>query len=955
MKSAARNGGFTDINGDNIPNTVSEEKAARAGSREWDLNKDTKPDFLFKAENGYDLLSSLVTASFNIMKRPFSGTSPSMITYSGRGSGTIFQTFFTPEMTAFPGTERVAWTGFLHALFMDRYGNICEDTDENRRLDIPGDRIVNFFWDKAGSALKVKFFTSRLSNGRPDPGSRVDAGNNFLKDIKPVWEAGRILSEIPDKAVAAQRGYALPSSGRYIFTWVDINNNGAVDPGEMIPFDKAHKKNFEAYLDLPQLSDSDYISAENLIKWIRGEDVSGFRSRRINFHGKGIKTWRLGDIVYSTPTAAGSPPEALDLIYGDPSYRKFYSHNKDRRLVVYAGANDGMLHAFNGGFWDEQKQEYKKTLGSKTAFELGQELWAFIPFDLLPHLQALPQTDYDPGHGKHVAFVDQKPKIMDVRFSDGSWHTILVCGMRMGGGETPVNGDILKSAFFALDITDPEKPPILLWSFNDTHGTSPVGENHLGFTTSCPALVNLYNKSDGNSKNYIVFGSGPTGLNRYYDQAGSNYPVKSRQNGRLFAINIETGAAGLIKIETAPHSGSYAEYLPEKFSYFGDLSSVDLDYRSKDINGKTCYASELVYAGMAYDDDNGFATPSRGKIYRLKTIKPDGTPEINPAGWRMSLLCDVNQPVTAAPNIQAATLSGRRDKYKVYINAADRKTESYRPIIYFGTGELWFAEDKNTGNIQSFYGIVEPVSIVKGSGSKFRYELAWDQVKASGLMDVSKTKVYTNGRVDMNGDGSINRWAVPPPEPVSFNTWDGDPPDFKKLVSYLMKVNLKRSDSEPVNNPGNNFELDHFSRFNGWKNDLARPGERVLGQPAALGGVVVHTSCSPSNTACTAGGESFFYSRHYLTGTSCPESLLALNTMDYFVEDGQKYYRTEKSIALDKGLCLTPSLHRNGTARNLAGAFVQTDTCAIKDIEVYTLFNLLSPGVHMRSWKEEVY
>jgi len=37
--------------------------------------------------------------------------------------------------------------------------------------------------------------------------------------------------------------YALPSSGRYIFTWVDINNNGAVDPGEMIPFDKAHKKN----------------------------------------------------------------------------------------------------------------------------------------------------------------------------------------------------------------------------------------------------------------------------------------------------------------------------------------------------------------------------------------------------------------------------------------------------------------------------------------------------------------------------------------------------------------------------------------------------------------------------------------------------------------------------------------------------------------------------------------
>ncbi len=898
------------------------------------------PDCFFKAENGYELLSNLITGSFSISKRPFSGTSPAMITDSEKGTGTIFQSFFAPEITDSSGTERVAWAGFLHALFIDRYGNICEDTDQDGKLIIPGDRIINFAWDKTDSILKVNFFASRLPDGRPDPDSRINTGKNAtLKDIKSVWEAGRILSEIPDKTVAVQREYSSPSSGRYIFTWADINNNGAVDTGEIIPFDKDHSKILEPWFGLPVQSDPDYISAEDLIKWIRGEDLPGFRSRRINFNGKGTQTWRLGDIVYSTPTVAASPAEALDLIYGDPSYRKFYAEYKNRRLVVYAGANDGMLHAFNGGFRDEKKQACSKTSGSRAAFEPGQELWAFIPFDLLPHLQALPQTDYDPDYGRHVAFVDQKPKIMDVRFSNGSWHTILVCGMRMGGGETRVNGDTLKSSFFALDITDPEKPPVLLWSFNDTHGTSPAGSNHLGFTTSYPAMVNLYDKSSGELKNYIIFGSGPTTINRYYDQNASNYPVKSNQNGRMFAIDIETGAPELIRIETAPDSGSYAEHLPEKFSYFGSSAAVDIDYKVEEINGKQCYASELLYAGMAYDDDNDFSTPPRGKIYRLKMIKPDGSPATNPADWEMSLLCDVNQPVTAAPNIQAASLRSGNDEHKVYVKGNDRKTESYRPVIYFGTGELWFPEDNNNRTTQSFYGIAEPVVIVKSSATKFRYQLAWGRVEASELMDTGKTKVYANGWVDMDGSGSVN----------------GAHTGIEELVADLMKVNLKRSDSEPVNNPDNNFELDHFSRFQGWKSDLDKPGERVLGQSAAIGGVIIHTSCLPSDNACTAGGESFFYSRHYLTGTPSPGALLSLSATDYIFEDGKNYYSIEKSIALGKGLSLTPSLKTGWSANSIASSFVQTDTCEIKNIKTPTLLNVLPPGVHVRSWKEDVY
>ena len=925
LKNTARNGGFIDKNGDNIPNTFDKEKEAVADDKEWDFDGDDLPDNYFEAENGADIEASLVSALSDILKRAASGTAASIVSGSRQGAGALYQALFYPEMREPGETNSVAWTGYLHALFTDKYGNIYEDTNSDNKLDPDDDRIVQLYWSDTDNATKVRFYTSRLSSGLPDTSSLVSVGTNSIQDLSPIWEAGQKLSELSDSAVTTQRGYTSASGGRYIFTWVDTNNNGTVEPTEIYDFTTVNKTAFESYLDLSIPSDPHYITADNLITWIRGKDIAGYRSRLIDFYDTGsAKTWRLGDIVYSAPTFVGPPAESLDLIYGDDSYREFYYNKKNRRNVVYAGANDGMLHAFNAGFYDADESKFLTSSDGKTAYDLGQELWAFIPFDLLPHLQALPQKNYDPIHGNHVCFVDLKPRIMDVKFADGTWHTVLICGMRFGGGEVEidtngdtVNDDVLRSAYFALDVTDPETPPTLLWSFNDTHGTTPAGGSHLGFTSSFPALVNVYD-SNGVIKNFAIFGSGPTTINPFYDPATPNFPVKSNQQGRLYALDIETGEAKLVDIETSPGSGSYSKNLSENNSYFGNPVSIDLNFKINTELPGNPYASELAYVGMAYDDDNDCcdtSTATKGKIYRLKTMQSNGSPEFDPDIWKLTLLCDVDKPVAAAPNVSIAAIKGRTKQYKAYIDVSDDDTESYVPMVYFGTGEFWFAQDKKDRSQQTFYGVIEPVSIESYECDKYRYQLTWNEVNTSDLMDVSDTKVYTNGWVDMNGDGTINAWSTPPslPSPPSpaFTVWANDP------------------------------------------SNLEYSAERVIGQSAVLGGVVIYTSYLPSDDVCLTSGESFLYAVHHLTGTAFSDPILGVNANDTVTEeDGTTYERSEKVIGLGEGMGATPTLH-GGRNRDSAKAFVQTSSGEIKEMDLKTVYDVLPPGVHMHCWLEE--
>src|SRR5690606_35290144 len=96
----------------------------------------------------------------------------------------------------------------------------------------------------------------------------------------------------------------------------------------------------------------------------------------------------------------------------------------DNDPVVYVGANDGMLHAFDGA----------ETGG-------GDELFAFIPASSRSKLFELANPNYS-----HRYYVDGAIRVSDVATSaSGGWKSVLV-GTSGAGGAT----------VFGLDVTDPD-------------------------------------------------------------------------------------------------------------------------------------------------------------------------------------------------------------------------------------------------------------------------------------------------------------------------------------------------------------------------------------------------------------------------------------------------------------------------------------------------------------------
>jgi len=219
-------------------------------------------------------------------------------------------------------------------------------------------------------------------------------------------------------------------------------------------------------------------TGSNLVSYLMGTDFTGvYRTH----------THRLGDIVNGSPVYLGAPP----FIYTENSYASFasdplgpFGSNTNpgvaRPGVVYAAANDGMLHAFDGRTLDEK--------------------WAYFPSMVLPNLYKLADTAFA---NNHQSYVDASPTIGDI-FVGGKWKTILVGGLGAGG-----------RGYYALDVTDPDNPKAL-WEFTETD---------LGLTFGNPIITKLKNGTW-----VVVFAS------------GYNNVSTGDGNGHLYVLDANTGA-----------------------------------------------------------------------------------------------------------------------------------------------------------------------------------------------------------------------------------------------------------------------------------------------------------------------------------------------------------------------------------------------------------------------------
>jgi type IV pilus assembly protein PilY1 len=206
-------------------------------------------------------------------------------------------------------------------------------------------------------------------------------------------------------------------------------------------------------------------------------------------------------MFHSNPVVVGEPSRFFEN-EGFSGPGGFYEKNKNRTKVIIAGANDGMLHAFNT--------------------ETGNEEWALIPNSLLKTLNSMKTN--------HTYYVDATPKVADVWFdlnrdnkkTADEWKTVLICGLRKGGNQ-----------YFALDITN-TLDPHYLWEFPKSTDLANLAK--VGQSWSEPAIgkVKIEQGTELVEKWVAFIGGG-------YDPYDEKKDTEAINGKVFFVIDIMTG------------------------------------------------------------------------------------------------------------------------------------------------------------------------------------------------------------------------------------------------------------------------------------------------------------------------------------------------------------------------------------------------------------------------------
>jgi hypothetical protein len=390
------------------------------------------------------------------------------------------------------------------------------------------------------------------------------------------------------------------------------------DAGELLDTRAAGTRTiYTAIPGVTGLGRTDFTTANVALLGPILQDVNNDNTGLIDFvRGEG-RYWKLGDINHSQLIVVG-PPDGTSGVMG-AGYDVFLTANQNRRKVTYVGANDGMLHCFD--------------------VLTGEELWGFIPYNLLPKLKNMWAIDAATGERffSRDVYVDGSLVSADVYIdADGNgsreWRTVLICGQGPGYGSSIAGG---LNYYFALDITDPYDPRPL-WEF--TAAT-------MGETWSIPTVGKIVN--DGMDTYAAFVGSG------YDNNAGSTV------GHYFYTVDVETGTAlwdyATVEEDT---SGSYPNI---QNTIPGSPSSIDLD--------KNGYTERVYFADLD------------GRVYRLDSSIEFVRRNATNTTWNNAV--DIiyedanNYPIITKP--------------ESWVNPT---TAGSTPLVFFGTG----GDDAAPGN-----------------------------------------------------------------------------------------------------------------------------------------------------------------------------------------------------------------------------------------------------------------
>jgi len=475
--------------------------------------------------------------------------------------------------------------------------SVIDRSGQNRKLIIAASFIYPG-WEGHLRAYDVTAMTTLQNNYstlRTVSSSDLESetGRWLAPGVELLWDAGELLER-------------REPATRTIYTAINTDRSQPPPYTDTLQRVEFNVNNVGILKDFIYDTDNDN---EGLIQFVRGQG----------------RYWRLGDINHSTPAVIGPPDEDAALM--GSGYAEFKLANEDRRKVIYVGANDGMLHCFD--------------------VSTGEELWAYIPYNLLSRLTEMWPVDTS-SHLRYFsrkAYVDSSPSVSDV-YINNQWRTVLVCGQGEGWGSKPDgynNGDTNHKHYyyFALDVTDPENP-IPMWEFAGIR-IKRSGKNYNmtnGQTWSVPYIGKVDISGD---PTWVAFvGSGYTHLDDVRHQAyiGNTFAaIKIEDGSVLWSKKISDVDSSRSRNSGNPFPNIYVA-LP------GSPNGVDLD-RDGDI--------DYVYIG---DLD--------GHLWRLDASSGN----TNSWSWNRIYTDRCLYPIITKPAI-----------YLGYATSG-----SNYPRIYFGTG-----------------------------------------------------------------------------------------------------------------------------------------------------------------------------------------------------------------------------------------------------------------------------
>lgn len=857
LKEAAKFGSFADSTPFNIMPAAKPDT-----NKEWSDDAGVTVKNYAQADNGTVLAANISRAITQMIDSTASGTAAAVANNkSGERGANMIQALFYPQ---WPTNSNVKWLGEVQAMWFYLSPSmqntaIYEDSDGNKELNPTVDKI---------------------------PPSDTFA-------TKALWRAGAQLQK-------------MAPADRKIYT---LLNSGAALTAAANSFTAANVATLKqtSMMNAASLTDT---AAGTLIDYIRGTDNSIYRPRKVKFSDpySGTETddvWKLGDIIDSTPQIQSSIAiNGYDIYYNDTSYLKFTKSNQYKaRNMVYAGSNDGMLHAFRlGNVTNVNDSSNKARIAKMTGqavgnTDLGQEEWAFIPKNALPYIQNQAGTDYC-----HQNLVDGAPVVVDASIfkadntdtdcSDTkywnctrkttvsaagaldttatTWGTVLIGSMGLGGAsrdsastcnetlnhdastannvdcvKTPVAGNGA-SSYFALNVTDPAVPKYM-WEFSD-YSIANAADKGLGFTTPGAAVVRINAASTSgtpkadkakNGRWFAVFASGPTGA-----ISSSQFTGRSDQNLKIYIVDLNGGST-FTKCSSAGQTGCnyWVKDTGIKYAFANSLSGATIDLNRWNANLDGNYSDDVVYITYtkASLDNAGYPVNTRSSAGGYDTPTPWEK------GGVLRLVTNHNpDPYTWFTSKliddtgPITTSIGRlQDRNSV---SAWRGPETGNLWIYFGEGRFYHPGDELAPR-RKFYGVSDPC-----------YKQYLDT-----------TSTYTQ----YTGD-DYTQYAMGTSADKCGTVTLSD------LVDQTTSISVTSSNTLASGKKG--WYINMAAASTG--STAAETGaERVLTDVRAdLNGVVYFTTFTPNTDVCVPGGTTSMWAVKYNTGGEAPAQSLVGKT-----------------------------------------------------------------------------